>query len=161
MFQVTTLDLASLGRGIARQRRRSGPLTGHGARIDYANDFFGKRASLTVSGQLEAEIFATSLGCCYTFGPTFRAENSNTTRHLSEFWMVEPEMPFCFELRRTTCSWRKISSSPLKATSSNTARRTSPFSTSDPSRLVLAANLQNIAAENGSFDCPAPRRSTS
>ena len=62
--------------------------------IDYAQDFFGKHASLTVSGQLEAEIFATSLGDCYTFGPTFRAENSNTTRHLAEFWMIEPEMPF-------------------------------------------------------------------
>jgi asparaginyl-tRNA synthetase len=81
MFQVTTLDLARLA-----QKQ---------AEIDYAQDFFGKRASLTVSGQLEAEIFATSVGDCYTFGPTFRAENSNTTRHLAEFWMVEPEMPFC------------------------------------------------------------------
>lgn len=62
--------------------------------LDYTEDFFGKRASLTVSGQLEAEIYATSVGECYTFGPTFRAENSNTTRHLAEFWMVEPEMPF-------------------------------------------------------------------
>lgn len=80
MFQVTTLDLAKLAQ-IQTE-------------IDYAQDFFGKQASLTVSGQLEAEIFATSLGDCYTFGPTFRAENSNTTRHLAEFWMVEPEMPF-------------------------------------------------------------------
>jgi asparaginyl-tRNA synthetase len=80
MFQVTTLDLAK----IAHSNRE----------IDHTQDFFGKRASLTVSGQLEAEIFATSLGDCYTFGPTFRAENSNTTRHLAEFWMVEPEMPF-------------------------------------------------------------------
>ncbi|MGD9855258.1 MAG: asparagine--tRNA ligase [Planctomycetaceae bacterium] len=63
--------------------------------LDFHNDFFGKRASLTVSGQLEAEIFATSLGPVYTFGPTFRAENSNTARHLAEFWMVEPEVPFC------------------------------------------------------------------
>jgi asparaginyl-tRNA synthetase len=88
MFQVTTLDLAKLP--------VSGtPATAPGTHeIDYSNDFFGKRASLTVSGQLEAEIFATSLGCCYTFGPTFRAENSNTTRHLAEFWMIEPEMPF-------------------------------------------------------------------
>lgn len=62
--------------------------------IDFANDFFGKRASLTVSGQLEGEIYATAVGPIYTFGPTFRAENSNTTRHLAEFWMVEPEMPF-------------------------------------------------------------------
>jgi asparaginyl-tRNA synthetase len=64
---------------------------------EYSQDFFGKRASLTVSGQLEAETFATALGPCYTFGPTFRAENSNTPRHLAEFWMIEPEMPF-FEL---------------------------------------------------------------
>jgi len=80
MFQVTTLDLDR----IAEIQTK----------IDYAQDFFGKKASLTVSGQLEAEIYATSVGPCYTFGPTFRAENSNTTRHLAEFWMVEPEMPF-------------------------------------------------------------------
>ena len=80
MFQVTTLDLARLA-----QKQ---------AQIDYSQDFFGKRASLTVSGQLEGETFACAVGDCYTFGPTFRAENSNTTRHLSEFWMVEPEMPF-------------------------------------------------------------------
>lgn len=80
MFQVTTLNLQRLAE-LQTQ-------------IDWKQDFFGKPASLTVSGQLEAEIFATSLGDCYTFGPTFRAENSNTTRHLAEFWMVEPEMPF-------------------------------------------------------------------
>ncbi len=80
MFRVTTLDLARLA-GIQTE-------------IDYSQDFFGKAASLTVSGQLEAEIYATSTGPCYTFGPTFRAENSNTTRHLAEFWMVEPEIPF-------------------------------------------------------------------
>jgi len=61
---------------------------------DFSADFFGKRAALTVSGQLEAETFATAVGPCYTFGPTFRAENSNTPRHLAEFWMIEPEMPF-------------------------------------------------------------------
>ncbi|MEX0700999.1 MAG: asparagine--tRNA ligase [Planctomycetales bacterium] len=81
MFQVTTLDLARLAK-IQTE-------------LDYAQDFFGKRASLTVSGQLEGEIFACAVGDVYTFGPTFRAENSNTTRHLAEFWMVEPEMPFC------------------------------------------------------------------
>ncbi len=80
LFQVTTLDLAKLAQ-IQTE-------------IDYGQDFFGKQASLTVSGQLEAETFASSVGDCYTFGPTFRAENSNTTRHLAEFWMVEPEMPF-------------------------------------------------------------------
>ena len=83
MFQVTTLDLKRLGEVQTE--------------IDYGQDFFGRQASLTVSGQLEAEIYALSVGDCYTFGPTFRAENSNTSRHLSEFWMVEPEMPF-FEL---------------------------------------------------------------
>jgi hypothetical protein len=62
--------------------------------IDYSQDFFGKQASLTVSGQLEGELAALSLGEIYTFGPTFRAENSNTPRHLSEFWMIEPEMAF-------------------------------------------------------------------
>lgn len=80
LFTVTTLNLER----IAQIQTE----------IDFAQDFFGKHAALTVSGQLEAEIFATSLGDCYTFGPTFRAENSNTTRHLAEFWMIEPEMPF-------------------------------------------------------------------
>ena len=81
MFQVTTLDLENI------------PKTENG--VDYSRDFFGKRASLTVSGQLEAEIFALSHSNVYTFGPTFRAENSNTARHLAEFWMIEPEMAFC------------------------------------------------------------------
>jgi len=80
MFRVTTLDLEKLPRD--------------GSKINHALDFFGKPTYLTVSGQLEGEIFACSLGKIYTFGPTFRAENSNTSRHLSEFWMVEPEMAF-------------------------------------------------------------------
>jgi asparaginyl-tRNA synthetase len=80
MFLVTTLDLEKLPRD--------------GSKINHALDFFGKPAYLTVSGQLEGEIFACSLGKIYTFGPTFRAENSNTSRHLSEFWMVEPEVAF-------------------------------------------------------------------
>ncbi|MEJ5362298.1 MAG: asparagine--tRNA ligase [Spirochaetota bacterium] len=80
MFQVTTLDLHNL------------PLVN--GSIDYTQDFFGAKAALTVSGQLEGELLAMALGDIYTFGPTFRAENSNTTRHLSEFWMVEPEMAF-------------------------------------------------------------------
>ncbi len=83
-FQVTTLDLPRL----AQQTTQ----------IDWSRDFFGRPAWLTVSGQLEAEVYATSVGDCYTFGPTFRAENSNTARHLAEFWMVEPEMPF-YELQ--------------------------------------------------------------
>src|SRR5262245_8173151 len=82
MFGVTTLDLMNL------------PRTAEGS-VNFAEDFFGKPASLTVSGQLEAEIFALSFANVYTFGPTFRAENSNTPRHLAEFWMVEPEMAFC------------------------------------------------------------------
>ena len=80
-FQVTTLPLNEV------------PVDKEG-NVDYSKDFFGKMASLTVSGQLEGELGATALGCIYTFGPTFRAENSNTPRHLSEFWMIEPEMAF-------------------------------------------------------------------
>jgi asparaginyl-tRNA synthetase len=64
-------------------------------KADYAQDFFGGPSHLTVSGQLEAEVYALAMGDVYTFGPTFRAENSNTSRHLAEFWMVEPEMAFC------------------------------------------------------------------
>ena len=82
MFQVTTLDLENV------------PRTEDG-KVDYSKDFFGKRTSLTVSGQLEGETYATALKNIYTFGPTFRAENSNTKRHLAEFWMIEPEMSFC------------------------------------------------------------------
>ena len=82
MFAVTSLDLQHL------------PLTASGG-VDYGQDFFGKPAYLTVSGQLEAEIMAMAFTNVYTFGPTFRAENSNTSRHLAEFWMVEPEMAFC------------------------------------------------------------------
>jgi len=81
MFQVTTMNLYDLKKDETGQ-------------IDYSNDFFGKQASLTVSGQLEGELAAMSMGSIYTFGPTFRAENSNTPRHLSEFWMIEPEVAF-------------------------------------------------------------------
>ena len=82
MFQVTTQNLYNL------QKDENG-------NIRYDNDFFGKQTSLTVSGQLEGELAATALGAIYTFGPTFRAENSNTPRHLAEFWMIEPEIAFC------------------------------------------------------------------
>ncbi len=85
MFQVTTLDLDKV------PRVKEGPGAGT---VDYEKDFFGKKAHLTVSGQLNGETYATALGGIYTFGPTFRAENSNTTRHLAEFWMVEPEVSF-------------------------------------------------------------------
>ncbi len=82
MFRVTTLDLEN-------------PPRGEDKHIDNTKDFFGKKTFLTVSGQLEAEIFACALSNVYTFGPTFRAENSNTSRHAAEFWMIEPEMAFC------------------------------------------------------------------
>ncbi|MBI3549232.1 MAG: asparagine--tRNA ligase [Elusimicrobia bacterium] len=81
MFQVTTLDLDK-------------PPRGAGGKIDFEKDFFGEKTALTVSGQLEAEILALSLGKVYTFGPTFRAENSTTPRHAAEFWMIEPEIAF-------------------------------------------------------------------
>ena len=80
MFQVTTLDLNRVAQN---------------GKVDYSKDFFGKMASLTVSGQLQAETFATAYKKTYTFGPTFRAENSNTKTHASEFWMIEPEIAFC------------------------------------------------------------------
>jgi asparaginyl-tRNA synthetase len=82
LFRVTTLDVEK-------------PPRGPDGRVDFAADFFGRAAYLTVSGQLELETHACALGNVYTFGPTFRAENSNTPRHLAEFWMVEPEMAFC------------------------------------------------------------------
>ena len=80
MFQVTTLDLENIAKG---------------EKIDYSKDFFGKKAGLTVSGQLEGETYAMAFSKIYTFGPTFRAENSNTKTHMSEFWMIEPEIAFC------------------------------------------------------------------
>jgi asparaginyl-tRNA synthetase len=82
MFRVTTLDLAH-------------PPMAEDGTVDMAKDFFGKKTFLTVSGQLEGEIFACALSNIYTFGPTFRAENSNTSRHAAEFWMIEPEVAFC------------------------------------------------------------------
>ncbi len=81
LFNITTLDFENMPE-----------IDG---KTDFSTDFFGKRTNLTVSGQLSAEMFALSLGDVYTFGPTFRAENSNTSRHVSEFWMIEPEMAFC------------------------------------------------------------------
>ncbi len=82
MFQVTTMDIDA-------------PPRLKGGNVDYQQDFFGRKSHLTVSGQLQVENYACSMSNVYTFGPTFRAENSNTTRHLSEFWMIEPEMAFC------------------------------------------------------------------
>src|SRR6187200_2862029 len=82
LFRVSTLDLANLPRTEA-------------GRVDYSKDFFGREAFLTVSGQLNVEAYCLALTKVYTFGPTFRAENSNTSRHLAEFWMIEPEIAFC------------------------------------------------------------------
>lgn len=82
MFKVTSLNMKDIPKNDAGE-------------IDFSKDFFGKETNLTVSGQLEAETYALGLGKVYTFGPTFRAENSNTSRHLAEFWMIEPEMAFC------------------------------------------------------------------
>jgi asparaginyl-tRNA synthetase len=87
LFRVSTLD------------PKAPALTPEG-KVDYAQDFFARPTFLTVSGQLEAEAFATALSNVYTFGPTFRAENSNTSRHAAEFWMIEPEMAFCDLLGR-------------------------------------------------------------
>ena len=82
MFKVTNMDLSKISKN-------------EDGSINYKEDFFGKETNLTVSGQLEAETYALGLGQVYTFGPTFRAENSNTSRHLAEFWMIEPEVAFC------------------------------------------------------------------
>ena len=105
MFRVTTLDL------------KAPPLNEKGF-INYKNDFFGKETNLTVSGQLEAESYALGLGEVYTFGPTFRAENSNTTRHLAEFWMIEPEMAF-YDLIDNMNLAEKFITSVLKDTMKN------------------------------------------
>ncbi len=89
MFQVTTIDIEDTVKKALKEKQDPDKFA-----INYADDFFGKKTHLTVSGQLEGETYATALSRIYTFGPTFRAENSNTTRHLSEFWMIEPEMSF-------------------------------------------------------------------
>ena len=89
MFHVTTFDIEETVKKALKEKKDPNSF-----KIDYSQDFFGKQANLTVSGQLEGETYATALSRIYTFGPTFRAENSNTSRHLAEFWMVEPEMSF-------------------------------------------------------------------
>ena len=89
MFRVTTLDIEETVKSALREKRDPASF-----QLDYTRDFFGKETNLTVSTQLEVESYALALSRVYTFGPTFRAENSNTTRHLSEFWMIEPEMAF-------------------------------------------------------------------
>jgi asparaginyl-tRNA synthetase len=101
MFQVTTLPVGggevsrNIAGGTSGRAENGGQNSTGPAAPDFTADFFGKPAYLTVSGQLEAEIYATALSKVYTFGPTFRAENSNTSRHLAEFWMIEPEVAYC------------------------------------------------------------------
>ncbi len=116
MFRVSTLDMANLPRTPAGD-------------VDYAQDFFGSEAFLTVSGQLSVETYCCALTKVYTFGPTFRAENSNTSRHLAEFWMIEPEMAFC-DLDDDMRPRRGASSSTICRPCSTTAPRTWPSSTS-------------------------------
>ena len=94
MFQVTTLSMEKIAEMGVKAGAGGMKVEDAWKIVDYKKDFFGKKASLTVSGQLEAETLATALSRVYTFGPTFRAENSNTPRHLAEFWMIEPEMAF-------------------------------------------------------------------
>ena len=94
MFQVTTLSMEKIAEMGVKAGQGGMKIEDAHKIVDYSKDFFGKKASLTVSGQLEAETMATALSRVYTFGPTFRAENSNTPRHLAEFWMIEPEMAF-------------------------------------------------------------------
>ncbi len=111
MFKVTTLDIANPPRVKTEGPHPNALPAGEGT-VDFAQDFFQRAAYLTVSGQLEAETYACGLGKCYTFGPTFRAENSNTPRHLAEFWMVEPEVAF-FELDRQHGPGRAVSEADL------------------------------------------------
>ena len=92
---ITTNDCEGAGEQFTVTALDMNKLPSRDGLVDFSRDFFGRQASLTVSGQLEAEVYALALGNVYTFGPTFRAENSNTSRHLAEFWMVEPEMAFC------------------------------------------------------------------
>jgi asparaginyl-tRNA synthetase len=118
MFQVTTLDLEALAKS--------------GKGVDYSKDFFDKKAYLTVSGQLNVEAYCMALSRVYTFGPTFRARDSNTTRHLAEFWMVEPEFAFgeladdiaLAETFSSTCSPGRWTNAPRIWPSSTSASRT-------------------------------------
>jgi asparaginyl-tRNA synthetase len=95
MFRVSTLDMVNLPRTGGGAKPPAGGAPGGAGAIDWSQDFFGKESHLTVSGQLNVETYCCALSKVYTFGPTFRAENSNTSRHLAEFWMIEPEIAFC------------------------------------------------------------------
>lgn len=131
MFQVTTLNLAN----VPRQE----------GRIDFNSDFFQRPSYLTVSGQLEAETFACALGKVYTFGPTFRAENSNTSRHLAEFWMVEPEMAF-FELADNMELAERFLKSLLREVLENCAEDVQFFNERIDTSLL--ATLQSVLASD-------------
>ncbi len=144
MFKVTTLDLAKVPRG------EKG--------VDFEKDFFGRPAYLTVSGQLQGEIFACALGKVYTFGPTFRAENSNTSRHLAEFWMVEPEMAF-YELtdnmQLAEAFLKRIVGDVLSQCADDMA-----LFNEHVQKGLIASRWKNWSATS-SFVCPIPRRSRS
>ena len=124
LFRVSTLDLANL------------PRTPQG-KVDFAKDFFGSEAFLTVSGQLNVEAYCLALTKVYTFGPTFRAENSNTSRHLAEFWMIEPEIAFA-DLSDDATLAERLLKFTLETLAEGTARR---------SRLLRRADREGAAGE--------------
>lgn len=133
MFRVTTLDLSKV------------PL--QSGKPDWSQDFFKAEASLTVSGQLEGEIFATALTQIYTFGPTFRAENSNTTRHLSEFWMIEPEMAF-YDLKDNMQLARDFICYLIRAVLNDCPEEMEFFDKREGGSGTLVSSLQKVADSN-------------
>ena len=148
MFQVTTLDLGNVPPPAAEAAKP-------GWKADFSRDFFERPAYLTVSGQLEAETFACGLGKTYTFGPTFRAENSNTTRHLAEFWMVEPETAF-FELTDNMDLAERFLKRVLRDVLAHCPEDMDFFRQRIDATVV--ETLQHVAREQVSFACPTRRR---
>ncbi len=144
LFRVSTLDLANL------------PRTPEG-KVDFAQDFFGREAFLTVSGQLNVEAYCLALTKVYTFGPTFRAENSNTSRHLAEFWMIEPEIAFA-DLSDNAALAEALLEIHLRGAAERTRRKTSPSSTS-ASRRGWSRSSKASSARNSCTWITA-RRST-
>lgn len=154
LFRVTTLDLNHIARSDAG--------------IDFSDDFFGKEANLTVSGQLSAEALAMGLGDVYTFGPTFRAENSNTRRHAAEFWMVEPEMAFCDlygnmdlaeELLKTLTVYAMTQCSDdiqlfSRFVDKNLMPRLENIASSEYTRLPYAEAIEILSSAGQSFEFP-------
>ncbi len=155
MFQATTLDIAN-------------PPRLPDGTIDYSADFFGRRASLTVSGQLEGETYACAMGDIYTFGPTFRAENSNTRRHLAEFWMVEPEMAFAdldADAALAEALLRHLAACVLEAHPSDLAffekrvleglaKRLESLASSPFHRITYTEAIERLLPANGDFEYP-------